>query len=67
MSEQTEDEKEFGADRWVYCKQHLRPHVTGWCTVSNKDKIALNAKTRDEAYAEARIRGLKIYDDEMKS
>ena len=33
------DDKVFGD--WVYCRQHVRPHSTGWCTVSNHDKIGL--------------------------
>ncbi len=45
---------------WVYCSQHLRPHTTGWCTVSNEDKVPLAAKTRGEAYAECRAKGLRL-------
>lgn len=26
---------------WVYCAQHLRPHESGWCTVSLRDKVGL--------------------------
>ena len=59
--EQTEDEKAFGKDRWVYCKQHLRPHGTGWCTVSPRDKILLDAKDREAAYAEFRSKGWDIF------
>ncbi len=61
MEEATEDEKKFGRDQWVYCGQHLRPHLTGWCTVHNDDKKALLARTLDEAYAECQTLGLKIY------
>jgi hypothetical protein len=57
----TEDAREFGVDRWVYCKWHLRPHTTGWCTASASGKILLDARDHDAAYAEARAKGLKIY------
>lgn len=56
----TEDYLTFG-DCWVYCNQHLRPHKTGWCTVSVKDKIVLSAKTEQDAYSECVKKGLKIY------
>jgi hypothetical protein len=46
---------------WVYCKQHLRPHSTGWCTVHADEKIPLDAKTREEAYEETIARGLHIF------
>jgi hypothetical protein len=26
---------------WVYCRQHRRPHTTGWCTVGLWDKLGL--------------------------
>ncbi len=61
----TDDEMHFGADTWVYCKQHLRPHVTGWCTVSPDEKIKLAATTRDEAVAEAKRMGLRIFSEEF--
>lgn len=43
----TADVAAFGKDAWVYCSQHMKPHPTGWCTVSPRDKIGLgvdNAK-----------------------
>lgn len=46
---------------WVYCMAHLAPHRTGWCTVDLADKVGLEAKTRDEAYAEVRANGWTIY------
>jgi hypothetical protein len=46
---------------WVYCKQHVRPHTTGWCTVGVRDKVALAAKNRESAYAEARALGYAIH------
>lgn len=61
MACSTDDEKTFGAEKWVYCKSHVRPHTTGWCTVSVKDKVPLDANNRADAYAEAREKGFKIY------
>jgi len=43
---------------FVYCKQHCRPHSTGWCTVDAADKVPLKATTRQDAYAEAVRLGL---------
>jgi hypothetical protein len=59
----TEDEIEFGRKVWIYCGQHMAPHMTGWCTVSNRNKILLNAKTLDEAVAECRENGYTLYSD----
>lgn len=61
MENMTADEKAFGSERWVYCKSHVRPHTTGWCTVRVDDKVLLDAKTREEAIAESRSKGFKIY------
>lgn len=47
-----------GMGAWVYCKQHVRPHETGWCTVDVRDKVALKALTAEEALAEVEARGL---------
>jgi hypothetical protein len=49
---------------WVYCRQHLRPHATGWCTVGPEDKEPLRATTREEAYAEVRANGWAIWGGE---
>ena len=57
----TEDELAFGRKRWIYCSQHMRYHMTGWCTVSNSNKIALEAKSAEEAHTECAVRGLKLY------
>lgn len=62
-----EDAKEFGSDAWVYCSQHMRPHRTGWCTVSNRNKIKLDAKSIEQAYAECRQKGYELYDDKCKA
>lgn len=59
----TEDEIAFGKDAWVYCSQHCRPHQTGWCTVSPRDKVGLGVKTAEEAYTKCRTWGFGLYDD----
>lgn len=61
MPEITEDETYFGRGVYVYCDQHLRPHSTGWCTVSVKHKVGLSADTIESAYAECESRGFKIF------
>lgn len=45
----TEDEAVFGYNAWVYCSQHLKPHLTGWCGVSNDDKLGLGLFGQDNA------------------
>lgn len=59
----TEDERHFGPEAYVYCKSHLRPHTTGWCTVSVGFKVALKAKSYEDACKEARQMGFEIYGD----
>ena len=46
----TEDEKIFGKGKWVYCRQHLQPHLTGWCGVSPREKVGLGVSTKEKAY-----------------
>lgn len=58
--ETTEDLKTFG-DCYVYCKQHLNPHKTGWCTVSVDEKIKLNAKDLKEAFDECKKLGYELF------
>lgn len=57
----TEDEIAFGRNTWVYCSQHMRPHMTGWCTVENHNKARLEATTQEDAYEECRRRGYELY------
>ncbi len=57
----TEDEIAFGRKKWIYCCQHLNFHLTGWCSVANQNKIALEAGTAEEAHAECLKRGLRLY------
>jgi len=58
--EDVEDYKTFGED-FVYCRQHLRPHSTGWCTVSVSEKIALGVPTTEEAYKKCESFKLKVF------
>lgn len=67
MFDPKEDSRYFGENVWIYCDQHMRPHLTGWCTVSNRNKVALKATTQNEAYAECRERGFDLYSDWLKS
>lgn len=62
--ELTEDAKVFGVGQWVYCNQHLRPHETGWCTVSARDKIGLGVSNSKDAYEKCQAWGLRIYNVE---
>ena len=48
----TEDEIAFGRKAYVYCRQHLRPHMTGWCSVNNNQKIKLESKNEIDAFIE---------------
>ena len=57
----TEDEIAFGRNTWIYCSQHMRPHMTGWCTVANQDKVKLDATGEEEAHTECVVRDLKLY------
>ena len=69
MDNQTEDAQVFGDD-WVYCRQHLRPHTTGWCGVGVRDKIDLGIPPGEFgewsrlAHEKCRRFGLKIYGEE---
>lgn len=44
--------------KFVYCQQHLRVHATGWCTVSERDKVPLHGDTIQEAVRQAKDLGL---------
>lgn len=59
----TEDEVVFGKGQWVYCNQHLRPHMTGWCTVTVFNKVGLGVATEEEAYKKCGFWGFKIFED----
>ncbi len=58
----TEDEQVFGENVFVYCNQHLRPHLTGWCTVPARNKIKLKATNHVEAGLECKEMGYKLYE-----
>jgi hypothetical protein len=57
----TDDAKAFGADAWVHCGSHGRPHRTGWCTVNVRNKTLLKATNFDDAVKECKARGLWLY------
>lgn len=56
----SQDDTVSGA-AFVYCCQHLRVHNTGWCGVSNLDKIPLISRTMDEAQEEWRRKASVIH------
>lgn len=61
-----EDEAVFGKDAWVYCRDHAKPHLTGWCSVPASFKLGLGITGHDkakEAYQKCRDFGLMIYGD----
>lgn len=39
----------FGENAWIYCRQHMRPHLTGWCGVDVRDKVGLGIFGIDKA------------------
>lgn len=57
---QFEDEAAFGKDAWVYCSQHMRPHQTGWCTVSVRDKVGLGVASSEAAYEKCQAWGFPL-------
>jgi hypothetical protein len=57
----TDDERFFGSGVWVYCKSHVNPHTTGWCTVRLNEKTKLNAITYEEAVDECRQKGYPLF------
>jgi hypothetical protein len=59
----TEDDLAFGRNAWVYCKQHMRAHQTGWCGVGVRDKVALGVMTAEDARAKCRDWGFELYYD----
>jgi hypothetical protein len=57
----TEDAAFFGKNKWIYCNQHLNPHMTGWCTVSVRNKTLLNATTAEDAGRECKEKGFVLF------
>ena len=57
----TEDARVFGSDVWVYCRQHCKPHQTGWCGVGVRDKIALGVDNARDALAKCRDWGFYLH------
>ena len=66
LSDEQPDVAAFGRGEWVYCRQHVKPHQTGWCSVAVYDKIGLGVGTAKEAYAKCEEWGLKIFDYNQK-
>ncbi len=62
MEKITEDVKTFGKNVFVYCNQHLYPHLTGWCTVDSHHKTLLEATTVEDAYRECVSKEFPIFD-----
>ena len=58
-----EDARIFGENVWVYCDQHMRPHLTGWCTVGPRNKTKLDATDMKAAFQECRDKGYELYED----
>lgn len=67
VSTPVEDVQAFGENTWVYCGSHLRPHLTGWCTVGVDNKLGLGIigsntdEKRIEATRKCERLGLTLY------
>ena len=61
LTGEQDDTAAFGRNAWVYCKQHMKAHQTGWCGVSPRDKIGLGVDTAEAAYAKCRDWGFELY------
>jgi hypothetical protein len=60
----TDDELVFGKDAWVYCYDHCKPHMTGWCGIGVSHKLGLGLVGRSEeqnAYDKCELFNLRIY------
>ena len=66
LCDEQPDVAAFGRGAWVYCRQHVKPHQTGWCSIPAYDKIGLGVRTAEEAYAKCEAWGLKIFDYNQK-
>jgi hypothetical protein len=67
MAQDETADKIFGD--WCYCGQHLRAHSTGWCTVSNDQKVGLGIngygdEAMKAAYRKCRALGLTLGTDQ---
>jgi hypothetical protein len=63
LSDEQPDVATFGRGAWVYCKQHMKAHEVGWCSVSVRDKIGLGVATAKEAQQKCRDWGFELYHD----
>lgn len=58
----------FGEKTYVYCTEHLNPHLTGWCTIEVDKKVGLGIKhegheSRERARDKCRSLGLRLFQD----
>ncbi len=44
--------------KYVYCKQHVAVHTTGWCMAEACEKVGLGADSLSDAIMEAELCGL---------
>ena len=56
----------FGQDdtvlgQFVYCSSHRRVHNTGWCTVSNMNKVGLDVGSLDEGEGVVKAAGFLLH------
>lgn len=58
-SESPTEDTRLGA--FVYCREHVAPHTSGWCNVGLDRKLGMLAKTVKEAAAEVQKLGLPWY------
>jgi hypothetical protein len=66
LADEQPDVAAFGRGAWIYCRSHVKPHLTGWCSCGVYDKIGLGVSTAKEAYAKCEEWGLKIFDYNKK-
>jgi hypothetical protein len=52
---------------YEYCKSHLGPHSTGWCTVDDDRRVPLKAKSLAEAMHYCIEQGWPVYPDRNMS
>jgi hypothetical protein len=67
INDEEEDVAAFGRGAWVYCSQHCKPHQTGWCSVSPRDKVGLGVDNAEAAYQKCRDWGLELYGDRKQA
>lgn len=63
----TDDARKWGERAIIYCRSHMRPHETGWCTVPVTDKLKLHAADLATADDECRRFGLPLFSDKQRN